>query len=1139
MGDSGDDGGGGWFDDDDADDDPFGDDPPGPLPIQPAGPNIIVIPDDPPESAREATRRRLLALQAVAIDAANRLSRAEARISRLVERGTVQQFPSRNNGEQIFQSILEVLDAIEPDVRSGRYYLIQAGIRAESNVRAWYTLGPRNFDDFYLRVSEAEIEGVAALEEGSDEEIIKLLMDETVGYEIGRVAVRQQVRQGQDRQGQFFPYLHQLDDEELSITLARVGCFTEIDPANYADNCLVRAFTSAGVDEVVIADLRASCVMRSVPRYKIRGVAERHNLRVTIRTHGAHNIVHMGPTTGFEVPLALYKGHYFHNFKTIYNAYAIKNYHAVKLKNIWWEYKDHRSRGQYGMYTLKLLQTLVETGDTLTPIDLATPDIFSTQFYDRANAEFTTLEYPADAVRPTHEPRFQPDSTDEALQRKHSELITELRSTTEGRATQERLQAKFTRTGMGLSERTNTLRRHRTPAARIFMDFESSTDGTEHKAYVGCWSVDGSHRVYTTDSQYPGIELLQWIVERYGGPINKPTPKVVLIAHNVTYDAAFLMHYLERLELIERGTSIITGKGHYTSTGADGRELKVWLEFKDSQKMIAGSLASFAEKFKLPILKEVMPYDLYTEAFIAGGAIADDSTLSQYACYDKLMVNLLSIGRRTEAGWDMMHYSAWYCQADVRLLQAGWNVFRKDTLHETDIDINHYPTTASLADTHLTEEGCYDGVYEVSGIPREFISRANVGGKVMCRNNQPECVDHPEGLADFDAVSLYPSAMVAMPGYLKGKPKVWYPGVSLDHVDGYFLKLRITSIAKGWAFPICRLPTKTGGNDWTNDLVGHELYVDKRTLEDLVEHSGVQYEILQGYFYDEGFNTQIGGTMRKMFEDRLRLKAAGSSAQEGKKLMMNSAYGKCGLKPINTEVTYLTGERADAFIHNHHNSIKAFTMLPNGTLRFETHKAINTHFNKQHLSCMVLSWSKFLMHRVMCLAEDIGANIYYTDTDSMHIESNKVEPLADAFRVRYGLEMVGKGLGQFHVDFDFKSCFFMEGDTLNRNSIQSVGAIKSVQAIFLGKKSYIDKLEDEVGNEAYHIRLKGIPVGCITNKCNGPEYGGDPIALFQDLFDGRKVDFKLGSDGHVMFKTRKDHTIVSQTMTRTISFKTN
>ena len=47
------------------------------------------------------------------------------------------------------------------------------------------------------------------------------------------------------------------------------------------------------------------------------------------------------------------------------------------------------------------------------------------------------------------------------------------------------------------------------------------------------------------------------------------------------------------------------------------------------------------------------------------------------------------------------------------------------------------------------------------------------------------------------------------------------------------------------------------------------------------------------------------------------------------------------------------------------------------------------------------------MNEVMCLAEDIGINIYITDTDSCHIDTKNIEPLAEAFKNKYNRELIG------------------------------------------------------------------------------------------------------------------------------------
>ena len=67
---------------------------------------------------------------------------------------------------------------------------------------------------------------------------------------------------------------------------------------------------------------------------------------------------------------------------------------------------------------------------------------------------------------------------------------------------------------------------------------------------------------------------------------------------------------------------------------------------------------------------------------------------------------------------------------------------------------------------------------------------------------------------------------------------------------------------------------------------------------------------------------------------------------------------------------------------------------------------------------MILAMSKRIMNEVMTLAEDLKINVYYQDTDSLHIESDKLEELRTVFKNKYNRELIGKNLGQFHSDFE-------------------------------------------------------------------------------------------------------------------------
>ena len=98
-----------------------------------------------------------------------------------------------------------------------------------------------------------------------------------------------------------------------------------------------------------------------------------------------------------------------------------------------------------------------------------------------------------------------------------------------------------------------------------------------------------------------------------------------------------------------------------------------------------------------------------------------------------------------------------------------------------------------------------------------------------------------------------------------------------------------------------------------------------------------------------------------------------------------------------------------------------------------------------------------------------------------------------------------------------------------------VREVIAVESIFLGKKSYIDRLQDEDGNHAYHLRMKGIPSRCVLSRCD-TSYDGDPMALYKDLYRGRSVEFDLTSGGNVCFKYNKNHTVKTPSMKRKVQF---
>ena len=76
--------------------------------------------------------------------------------------------------------------------------------------------------------------------------------------------------------------------------------------------------------------------------------------------------------------------------------------------------------------------------------------------------------------------------------------------------------------------------------------------------------------------------------------------------------------------------------------------------------------------------------------------------------------------------------------------------------------------------------------------------------------------------------------------------------------------------------------------------------------------------------------------------------------------------------------------------------------------------------------------SKRIMNEVIYLAEDLGINVYYQDTDSIHIENDKIELLEREFKKKYGRNLRGGELDQFHPDFD--KCYSKNKDCIRFES---------------------------------------------------------------------------------------------------------
>jgi len=844
--------------------------------------------------------------------------------------------------------------------------------------------------------------------------------------------------------GGFFKYIN-----TTKFDLSRYGVFNEIDSNNYNDNCLYIACELAGMPDHQLQMLKIFVMNRIVPKCKLKEICETLQICFKLTTSNdkgetrsetignkTHNIYHIG----------LICEHYFIYEKTNYTSYCIRNYEEVKdiheCNKIWTKYNnEYKKSNDKFIDSFKLIKILLEHKETLLEPIYYNEQIMNTQFYDKVE-EYKTLEYPEQCVQ--YE-KYEHKDTQEYY--------------------------------------------------KVFFDFETDTSEYTHKPYLVRFETEDNEQQEFIGSNC-AIDMLN----------NLPDKKnIMLIAHNANYDCRFLLKYLsQERSIIKGGRFLATQCVFYRN---DDKKCPIKIKIKDSCKLIPMTLKDFGKSFKLDVKKEIMPYKIYTQQNIDKVYITINEAIHHLddKDIDQFKDNINKWNCRGDGAkfnyFNILKYSSEYCKLDCSVLHKGYDIFRDWMLEYTELDIDNYITIQSLASDYKLKQGCYDKVAKLSGVMQHYISKCIVGGRCMTNSNKMYHVKRK--VADFDACSLYPSAMYRMLGYLIGKPNILNKSQLnynfLKNTDGYFIRIKITKVGKSLQFPLLSKYSNDGVRMFTNELINETIFIDKTGLEDAINFQSIDFEIIDGYYFNNGRNNKINETITHLYDLRKTLKKNKNPAQMVIKLLMNSMYGKTILKPIEVDTVVVPEWRFEKYINYNYNFIQSCIHV-HDKYYVKKIKTIINHYNYCHCGVEVLSMSKRIMNEVMTLAEDLKLSIYYQDTDSMHINYEEVDTLAKEFKNKYNRDLVGEEMGSFHVDFD------LDG---------ACGDIYSKESYFIAKKVYIDVLEsvDKNGENinSDHIRMKSIPTSCI--KFTSTEQQLQPLDLYKTLYNGNSINFDLTEKG--------------------------
>ena len=579
--------------------------------------------------------------------------------------------------------------------------------------------------------------------------------------------------------------------------------------------------------------------------------------------------------------------------------------------------------------------------------------------------------------------------------------------------------------------------------------------------------------------------------------------RVKMYFHNAKYDMSLLFDNIYSSQEISKDGSL------YAKDIILNRNIKV--RVVDSYKHWSGKLQNAPKAFNLDVKKqECIAYTFYNKDNIRNTR----TSVVEYKQYlrEEEHIRFMNILEENKELFEFdgehfnsLAYYRYYLKQDCLILKEFMGKYNILIKKITGLNCHKFLTISSIGHNFVLKNNCYKECFGVKRGLREFIQNCIKGGRVYANPKyRKQWIDLI--LGDLDVNSLYPAAMKRLCeeyGIPIGRCSKGENGWTINDYSSksmYMVKIKITKINKTQQIPCVSYKDKKGLLQYTNsvDQDGITVYVDRITLEDYIKFQEIEYEIIEGIYWDSGYNTKLKDVIINLFNERQRVRKQDESLGDMIKLTMNSVYGKTGQRKSEERVVYKKHDLGESYYYENFGIIKDFHKNKFNTRIVE--KDFDDSYSFNYIASLILSMSKRIMNEVFDIMNDNNMPVYYTDTDSIHCRKSDQELLKILYKQKYNKDLIGKELGQFSSDFKIDNC----------------ENVDSVKFICLAPKVYMDVLvgfdkENKQKKVETHVRIKGINNTSINHeikKRKGSKVDA-LISIFEDLKNGVEIEFVL------------------------------
>nr|YP_009710567.1 DNA polymerase type B [Amanita pseudoporphyria]QFZ98516.1 DNA polymerase type B [Amanita pseudoporphyria] len=474
----------------------------------------------------------------------------------------------------------------------------------------------------------------------------------------------------------------------------------------------------------------------------------------------------------------------------------------------------------------------------------------------------------------------------------------------------------------------------------------------------------------SNEPSFPRDEKIKIIQEHFIQYLNKKYHKYVLYAHNFSsFDGILIFEslvkmceeYDYKLDPLIKDNKIISVKMRFGRVS--GTKYRYYIEFHDSLLLLLSSL----EKLSKTFLKDNPELQKMNNKALLKLLLNENyrNELSELEFYDRITS---------------------YCERDTVSLAFIIFTFAHLIYNRYQLNIHKYPTLPSLAFAIFKSKYMKTKIQQIQGEVNQFIRNSYTGGHVDAYKLYSNKLTYM-----YDFISLYPTVMskfklpIRLINHFKGNP------LDANYSIDYLNSDELASFIKCDIFvdsSINRPVFQTRINNKTMCATG--LFKNQHVfLPEMLEYSRLtnnKIRIIDGSI-TEGYIFKCENIFYDYINSLFEIKKSVNKNDPMyliSKILMNSLYGRFGLKPALSQFSMVDTHLIDTFIlENKLHVSDIIEMIDSNKSFIVSNKVIDTLDINVAISSAITAYARTIMAPLLL---DESIPVLYTDTDSFVTE---------------------------------------------------------------------------------------------------------------------------------------------------------